>query len=59
MDPFDPHPGPWTAFSDPDVGEWIIEDANGNELLWGSTKFLGRNTIDEVLRAVNLYKDRS
>jgi len=59
MDPFDPHPGPWIAYSDPDAEEWVVEDANGLEVFWASTTTIGRKTVDEMVRAVNLYKDRS
>jgi hypothetical protein len=57
MNPFDPNPAPWRAYSDPDASEWVIEDGNGNEILFASTKQVATETINMVVRAVNRYKD--
>lgn len=56
LHPFDENPAPWRAYTDAEWDEWVVEDANGNEVFTAPTIGVGKSTIDGIVRAVNAYK---
>ena len=58
MNPFDLNPAPWTSHYDADSSEWVISDADGNEMFVGSAHFVNKDTVNRLIKAVNAYMDR-